>query len=79
LGTGEQIAIEALTEKIKAIVGFNGSVEWDATKPEGQKRRYLDVSKAYERFGFRAKTGIDEGLEKTVRWYMDNTHTGKEN
>ena len=69
LGTGIEITIKALTEKIQKIVGYTGNIDWDATKPEGQRRRYMDVSKAEQYFGFRASTSIDEGLAKTIAWY----------
>lgn len=71
LGTGVEITIKDLTEKIKSIVGYKGIIEWDPSKPEGQRRRYMDVSKAEKYFNFKAKTSIDEGLEKTIKWYMN--------
>jgi GDP-L-fucose synthase len=70
LGTGVEVTIKSLTEKIKELTGYTGNIEWDATKPEGQRRRYMDVSKAERLFGFRARTSIDEGLIKTINWYM---------
>ena len=50
---------------------FNGSIEWDHTKPDGQPRRCLDVSRAEKEFGFKAKTDFEEGLKKTIDWYMN--------
>jgi len=69
LGSGEEISIRALVEKIGEYTGYKGEFVWDGSKPNGQPRRGLDVSRAQELFGFRAKTKIDEGLKKTVEWY----------
>ena len=69
LGTGREIAIGDLVEKIKNLMNYHGKVEWDTTKPNGQPRRCLDVSKAEKLFGFKAKTSLDEGLKKTIEWY----------
>ena len=73
LGSGMEISIKDLTEKVCRIVGFTGAVTWDATKPDGQPRRSLDISKAEREFGFRATTSFDEGLKKTIDWYEHNT------
>lgn len=72
IGAGFEITIRDLVEKICQIMDFKGSVKWDTTKPDGQPRRYLDVSRAEKEFGFKAKTGFDEGLEKTIDWYRIN-------
>jgi GDP-L-fucose synthase len=77
LGAGEEIAIRDLAEKIAAVVGFTGKLEWDAEKPDGQPRRRLDVSRAQALFGFRAKTSFDEGLRRTADWYVRSTATGE--
>ncbi len=69
IGAGFEITIKELAEKIKKIVGFKGKLVWDATKPDGQPRRCLDTSKAWEEFGFKAKTRFDEGLKNTIEWY----------
>ncbi len=69
LGSGEEIAIRDLAELIAELVGFGGEIVWDATKPNGQPRRRLDVSKAEELFGFRARTSLRDGLERTIAWY----------
>jgi GDP-L-fucose synthase len=68
LGSGEEIAIKDLAEKVAKLVGYEGRIRWDTTKPNGQPRRRLDVSRAKERFGFRATTAFDEGLAKTYEW-----------
>ncbi|MCU1347519.1 MAG: NAD-dependent epimerase/dehydratase [Acidobacteria bacterium] len=69
LGRGEEIAIRDLAATIAQLVGFTGDIAWDTTKPNGQPRRLLDVSRAEERFGFRATTSFAEGLRRTVEWY----------
>ena len=69
LGSGEEISISALAELVADVTGFEGEIVWDASKPNGQPRRRLDVSKADRRFGFRARTPLREGIERTVAWY----------
>jgi GDP-L-fucose synthase len=71
LGTGEEISIRQLAELIAELTGYEGEIVWDATKPNGQPRRRLDVSRAQEHFGFRAVTSLREGLERTVAWYLE--------
>lgn len=70
LGSGLEISIKDLTETIARHVGFKGEIRWDITKPNGQPRRRLDVSRAEKEFGFRAQTGFEEGLKRTVEWYL---------
>lgn len=69
IGSGTEISIRDLVGKIVEITGFEGRIEWDDSKPNGQPRRCLDTSRARKRFGFAARTGLDEGLAETVRWY----------
>jgi GDP-L-fucose synthase len=69
LGSGQEISIGALADLVADVIGFEGEIVWDASKPNGQPRRQLDVSKAEERFGFRARTPLREGIERTVAWY----------
>jgi GDP-L-fucose synthase len=69
LGTGAEISIRALAELIGELTGFGGEIVWDTTKPNGQPRRRLDVSRAEEFFGFRAQTALRDGLERTISWY----------
>jgi GDP-L-fucose synthase len=69
LGSGQEILIRDLVHKIAAAVGFTGTIAWDASKPNGQPRRQLDVSRAERFFGFKATTGFDDGLRQTVDWY----------
>jgi GDP-L-fucose synthase len=72
LGAGFEISIKDLANKIIQITGFKGKVIWDRTKPDGQPRRMLDTTRAEEYFGFKAKTSLDEGLERTIPWYKEN-------
>ena len=72
LGAGFEITIKDLAEKIAKLTGFKGRIEWDISKPNGQPRRMLDVSKAKKEFNFTAKTNFDEGLKKTIEWYKKN-------
>ena len=69
VGTGEEIAVRDLADLVAELVGFAGRIVWDRAKPNGQPRRRLDVSKAEELFGFRAQTGLRDGLERTIAWY----------
>jgi len=69
LGAGFEISIKDLAEKIAGIAGFEGSIEWDASQPDGQPRRSLDTTRALREFGFRARIGFDEGLRETIEWY----------
>jgi len=71
LGSGEEISIKDLVKKIAAVVGFGGRIVWDTTKPNGQPRRKLDTRRAEERFGFCSSTSFDEGLRRTVHWYLE--------
>ena len=70
IGAGFEIKIKDLVEKIVKLTGFTGEIRWDTSRPDGQPRRQLDVSKAKKHFGFEAKTGFDEGLKATIDWYL---------
>jgi GDP-L-fucose synthase len=74
LGSGEEISIRDLAEKIRAMVGYEGEILWDTSRPNGQPRRALDTSKAEELFGFRARTPFDDGLRQTIDWYRAHRH-----
>lgn len=76
LGTGEEITIRELVNLIAELTGYKGKIVWDPSKPDGQPRRCLDVSRAKEEFGFEAKTGFKDGLKRTIEWYK-NTHNRK--
>ncbi len=72
VGVGQEISIRRLVGMVQEITGFSGDVVWDQSKPDGQPRRCLDVSIAWKEFGFRAGTGLYEGLRQTVAWYLDH-------
>jgi len=69
LGAGFEISIKDLAELICELAGFDGTIEWDRSKPDGQPRRRLDTSRARNEFGFEARTDFREGLRKTIDWY----------
>jgi len=69
LGAGFEISIKELAELICELAGFDGTIEWDTSKPDGQPRRRLDTSRAKKKFGFEAKTEFKEGLKRTIEWY----------
>ena len=70
LGAGFEIKIKDLVELISRLMEFKGEIVWDKTKPDGQPRRMLDVSRAEKLFGFKAKTKFEDGLRKTIDWYL---------
>lgn len=72
LGSGREITIKALTELIAKLSGFTGEIRWDPTKPDGQPRRCLDVSRAEREIGFLAQTPFEEGLKKTIAWFEEH-------
>lgn len=70
LGSGFEISIKDLAEKIVRMTGFTGDLVWDTSKPNGQPRRALDTSRAKETFGFEAEIDFEEGLQSTIDWYL---------
>jgi GDP-L-fucose synthase len=72
IGAGWEISIRDLAESAATCVGYTGEILWDATKPNGQPRRKLDVSRAKEWFGFEARVPFDEGIRRTVEWWEAN-------
>lgn len=72
LGYGMEITIGELVEKMIEISNFKGEIAWDKTKPDGQPRRCLDVSRAEEKFRFKAEVNFDDGLRETYLWYLSN-------
>jgi GDP-L-fucose synthase len=72
LGTGKEISIRDLASLIADRTGFRGSFAWNATKPDGQPRRTLDVSRARDRFGWTARVPFEEGLDATIAWYRES-------
>lgn len=74
LGAGFEISIKDLTAKICEYMDFHGVIRWDASKPDGQPRRMLNTSRAFQEFGFQAKTPFDEALKKTIIWYIKHPY-----
>src|ERR1017187_1777425 len=72
LGSCREISIRDLVEKIAALTGFHGRIVWDASQPNGQPRRCLDIARAEREFGWRARTSFDEGLRNTVEYYVSS-------
>jgi len=71
LGSGHEIAIRDLANLVAREMGFRGRITWDTSKPNGQPRRCLDVSRAERLFGFRAQTPFEDGLKRTIAWYLN--------
>ena len=69
LGSGREITIRQLTELIARLSKFSGKIVWDPTKPDGQPRRCLDVSRAQQAIGFTAGTSLEDGLSETIEWF----------
>lgn len=72
LGTDEEMPIKDLVSIICELVGFEGEIRWDTTKPDGQPRRRVDPGRAREQFGFRAEVSFRDGLQRTIEWYRAN-------
>jgi GDP-L-fucose synthase len=75
LGSSQEISIRELSETVARVVGFEGDIVWDETKPNGQPRRKLDVERAWRSFGFRSSTSFEHGLRETVRWFESVANT----
>jgi GDP-L-fucose synthase len=73
IGAGFEISIKELVKLIAKLTAFKGEILWDASKPDGQPRRMLDTTRAFKEFSFRAKTSLEEGLKKTINWYLSST------
>jgi len=69
LGSGREITIKDLTTLVAKLSHFQGKIVWDPSKPDGQPRRCLDVSRAKQEIGFTAQTSLEEGLKRTIAWY----------
>lgn len=72
LGTGNEIIIKDLASLIAKLVGYTGELRWDSSKPDGQPKRRLDTTRAEREFGFKAQTSFEDGLKKTIDWYLKN-------
>jgi GDP-L-fucose synthase len=72
LGSGREVKIRDLIHMIAELSGFKGEIKWQVDKPAGQPRRQLNVTRAFEKFGFRAHTNLEEGLKRAIEWYEAN-------
>ncbi|MDP2652727.1 MAG: GDP-L-fucose synthase [Candidatus Omnitrophota bacterium] len=70
IGAGFEISIKDLVHLVAERTGFRGRIVWDRSRPDGQPRRCLDVGRARKEFGFRAKVSLDDGIRRTIRWYL---------
>jgi GDP-L-fucose synthase len=77
VGTGSDITIKELAQTIQKVVGHEGLIEWDASKPDGTPRKLMDVSKL-SALGWEATISLDEGIQKTYAWFLDNQAQIKE-
>jgi nucleoside-diphosphate-sugar epimerase len=77
LGDGREVVIKDLVETIARLSGFTGEINWQADKPDGQPRRQLDTSRAFEKFGFKANTSLEQGLRRTIEWYEESLDRDK--
>ena len=73
LGSGIETSIMTVVETISKIVGYKGKIVWDKSRPDGQPRRCVDTGRARRAFGFKAKTGLREGLARTIAWYLKHS------
>lgn len=69
IGSGRETSIRELAETICRLMGFQGVIRWNTSKPDGQPRRWLDTSRAQQRFGFSSRTSLEDGLRKTIEWF----------
>jgi GDP-L-fucose synthase len=76
LGNGREVVIKDLVGIIARLTRFEGEIRWQSNKPDGQPRRQLDVTRAYEKFGFRATTLLEDGLQRTIDWFEHSYQTG---
>jgi GDP-L-fucose synthase len=74
VGVGEDTSIKELAELIRKVVGFEGEIKWDSSKPDGTPRKLLDVTRL-EALGWKAQISLDEGIRKTYQWFIENSST----
>lgn len=77
VGTGSDLTIKELAETIQKIVGHNGEIEWDATKPDGTPRKLMDISKMHD-LGWKHQVELEEGIQRTYDWFLENQENFKE-
>ena len=77
IGNGREVTIRELVETVAKLTEFRGRITWDRSKPDGQRRRCLDTTKAEREFGFKAKTPLEMGLRNTIEWYLEQKAQGR--
>jgi GDP-L-fucose synthase len=77
VGTGEDLTIKELAETIQKITGHKGEIIWDATKPDGTPRKLMDVTKMHD-LGWKHKIELEEGIQKTYEWFLNNIEAFKQ-
>jgi GDP-L-fucose synthase len=77
VGTGEDLTIKQLAETIQKIVGHQGDIVWDSSKPDGTPRKLMDISKMHA-LGWKHKVNLEEGIQKTYNWFLENIENFKE-
>jgi GDP-L-fucose synthase len=78
LGSGREISIRDLAEMIVDLIGYEGEIRWDHSRPDGQPKRCLDTSRALSEFGFKARIRLEDGLRRTIDWYLGETASKQE-
>jgi len=78
LGTGREVLIKELAGLVARLVGYRGEIVWDRTRPDGQPRRCLHTFRARSEFGFEAKTSVEDGLQRTIDWYVSHRSIGEQ-
>jgi GDP-L-fucose synthase len=76
IGSGEDLSIKNLAEKVAAVAGFTGKIEWDSSKPDGTPRKVLDVSRM-KALGWKPTITLDEGIASTIAWYKEANARGE--
>jgi GDP-L-fucose synthase len=77
IGTGKDITIKELAETIQRVIGHQGNIFWDASKPDGTPRKLMDVSK-FNEIGWQYSTALEDGIQKTYQWFLENIDAIKE-
>ncbi len=78
IGSGSEVSIRHLVEMLKDLIGYNGEIRWDISRPVGAGRRLLDISRAQQCFGFNPSTTLKDGLSKSIDWYANHISKGTE-
>ena len=71
LASGKEVSIKELAMLIKKQIGYEGNIIWDKNKPSGPQRRFIDINKAKKEFGYKIITNLEEGIKKTIDWYIN--------